>query len=179
MEEGWIELGREIYDKEESIQSKMEELQGLMKIFRKEGVKMGYRTLVDGNCFYHTVGEQVDMPAAEIRKIAVDYLRENEWINWEEWSCFVLGRERGKRAYSRAMATNGEWADHVTILATAKALRKRISVFSQTEKTVVGGEQEGEILLGYIGEQHYFGGKKAAVEKEMEKETGTTQETKE
>ena len=37
-------------------------------------------------------------------------------------------------------------------------MRKRIEVYSQTEKTEIGGEEEeGEILVGFIREQHYFG----------------------
>ena len=64
-------------------------------------------------------------------------------------------------------------------MATAKALRKRIEIFSQTEKTMVGDEHEGEVLLGYIREKHYFGVKRRTEEKDMGKAGQTTQEPKE
>ena len=81
----------------------------------------------------------------------------NEQMNGEEWSGFISDGERGKRAYLRAMSTEGEWTDHVMITATSKALRRKVVVYSQTEKTSIGGEEEGEIHVGFIREQHYFG----------------------
>ena len=156
VEEGWRELGRSIYDGEDSVEKRMEELKGLIKVFCKEGVEMRYKTPMDGNCFYHAVGEQVGKTALEVRREAVGYLRANERINGEEWSSFILDGERGKRAYLGAMSGEGVWTDHVMLLATSKALRRKIRVYSQTEKTTVG-EGEEEVLVGYIREQHYFG----------------------
>ena len=39
------------------------------------------------------------------------------------------------------MATKGEWADHVMLLAAAKAIRNKIEVYSQTRKIVGRGEE--------------------------------------
>lgn len=129
---------------------------------------MRFKTPADGNCYYHAMGEQVGRTALEVRKMVVEYLRENQRIG-EEWSGFINGGERGKRAYLRAMATEGEWADHVMRIATAKALGKQVVVYSQTEKTVLGGENKGgrkeEIMVGYIRELHYFGMKRTEQQK--------------
>ena len=138
-------------------------------------MEVRFRTPTDGNCFYHAVGEQMSKTASKVRMEAVEYLRKNEKVNGEEWSSFIADGERGKRAYLRAMASEGEWADHVMLTATAKALNRRVVIYSQTEKTTIGGETEGEeegdILVGYIREQHYFGVKKV-VEEDKQKGTG-------
>ena len=77
-------LGQQIYDKEESVDSKEQELRGLVEVMRREGVEVRFKAPADGNCFYHTVGEQVGMTASEVRRVAVEFLRKNERINRED-----------------------------------------------------------------------------------------------
>ena len=55
VEEDWRELGRKIYNKEESIENRKEELVGMKKVFEKEGMEGRYKAPADGNCFYHSV----------------------------------------------------------------------------------------------------------------------------
>ena len=182
-EEEWEKLGREIFQEEESVKGRKLELQGLQERMEEGSVEVSFRTPLDGNCFYHVVAEQVGKTALEIRKEAVEYLRTNERINGVDWSGFVVGGERGKRAYLRTMANEGEWTDHVMIMATAGSQKRRIIIYSQTERTVIrGGEEEGEILLGYIRELHYFGVRRKRTSnsgrRTKEKEMGKEKEKK-
>ena len=161
--ERWKDLGLQIFEEEGIVARREEELKGLTNLMEREGVEMRYKTPMDGNCFFHAVGEQTGQTAAEVRREAVHYLRENTHVNGEKWSDFVVGGERGERAYLRTMAAEGQWTDHVMILATAKALKRRVIVYSQTEKTVIGESGDGtkeDVLVGFIREVHYFGVKR-------------------
>ena len=138
---------------------------------------MRYTMELDGNCFYHAIGEQVGIGADEVRKAAVEHLKRNERMNGEIWSSYVVGGERGKRAYLRAMASEGTWTDQVMLMATARAIRRKIVVYSQTEKTEIGIEtglkEEGMVHVGFLREQHYFGARvKSEAQGNKEKEVG-------
>ena len=176
-EDTWMDLGRKIYDKEESILGKEEELKGIKKILEKGRVEVGYKTPMDGNCFFHAVGQQVGMSHKEVRMEAVEFLRSNRLICGEEWSGFIVGGERGKRLYLRTMGNEGEWTDHVMIMATARAMKRRIIIYSQTEKTTINPEEEEgeEILLGFIRELHYFGVKRKDMEERDDQRQRTNQ----
>ena len=157
-EEKVKEFGEKIYKKKESIESRMEELREVMQVFERYGLEVS-RTPTDGNCFYHAVGKQMGMEHKDVRKAAVGFLRENSNINGEEWSGFTDEGERGKRSYLRRMEKEGEWVDHIMVMATASVFKRRIKIYAQGGLTEVGPEEaDGEdIRIGFIREEHYFG----------------------
>ena len=122
----------------------------------------------------------------EVRKKACGFLRENEWVGGERWLEFVEVEDRGQRGkgeerrgseggsgdqerkargYLRRMAKVGEWVDHLLVIATAHVLRRKIQIFSKEGVTTVEPErEEGEVLLGFVMEEHYFGVRREEVE---------------
>ena len=78
---------------------KEEELKGIWRLLDKEGLEVRYKTPMDGNCFFHAVGEQLGTEHKNVRRAAVRFLRENSNINGEEWSGFTDEGKRGKRSY--------------------------------------------------------------------------------
>ena len=159
-EEKVREFGEKIYRKKESIDSRMEELREVWEIFERNGLEVT-RTPLDGNCFFHAVGQQVEMEHKELRLAAVKYLRDNQRMNGEEWSGFTEEGERGKRYYLRKAEKVGEWVDHILVMATAAALKRKIIIYAQGGTTEVSPEvEEGAcVRVGFLREEHYFGAK--------------------
>ena len=82
-EEKVKEFGGKLYSKEESIESRMEEIKGVMEVFEENGLE-AIRSPLDGNCFFHAVGQQTGMGQEEVRALAVKHLRESNRMNGEE-----------------------------------------------------------------------------------------------
>ena len=158
------EFGGKIYRKKESVDSRMEELGELLRVFENYGLEVS-RTPTDGNCFFHAIGEQLGVEHGEARLAAVKFLRENSKMNGEEWAAFVDEGDRGKRNYLRNMEKEGEWTDHVMVMATASAFKRRIKIFAQGGLTEIRPEEvDGEdLMVGFIQEEHYFGAKKNSI----------------
>ena len=59
----------------------------------------------------------------------------------------------------RRMSREGEWVDHMMVVATANAYKRRILIYSQEGVTKVEPEREEgvEVMLGFVKEEHYFG----------------------
>ena len=150
-EEKVKEFGGKIYRKKESVECRMEELREVMSVFESYGLGVS-RTPTDGNCFFHAVGGQLGIEHGEVRSAAVRFLRENQRMNGEEWSAFVDDGERGKRGYLRKMVKEGEWADHIMVLATASAFKRKIKIFAQGGLTEIEPrEMEGaDVPVGFI-----------------------------
>jgi hypothetical protein len=94
VEEEVMRLGREIYDKEESAIGKKKQLTGLLRVMKRQDFEVNHKTRTDGNCFYEAVAEQLGGEASEVRQGAVQYLRENDTVQGQEWEGFVY-EERG------------------------------------------------------------------------------------
>ena len=174
-----------IYEKKETVEAKREQLERIMRVFGEQGVEVRFKTRGDGNCFYRGVGEQLGATHGEVRREAVRYLKENETVGGELWADFVEDEDPGKgkgekgrsmeskesdrsrkgRRYLRKMSKEGEWVEHLMVVATAGAYRRRIVIFSKEGVTVVRpDEEEGEeVLLGLVMEEHYFGVKRIRI----------------
>ena len=172
MEKGGEEVevfGMMIYEKEESVKARRDQLEKMLVVFKEKGVEVRYKTPADGNCFFHGFGEQVGVGHEEVRKEAIRFLRENEVVGGEDWAYFVdeeedrrveqgkrrsneereSARQRRCRKYLRKMARHGEWVDHLMVVATANAYRRKVVIFSQAGVTVVEPvSEEGEEVFG-------------------------------
>ncbi|XP_072036646.1 uncharacterized protein [Amphiura filiformis] len=127
----------------------------------------------DGNCFFHSIADQlerVNLPHQThevLRKEVVQYLRENPVIQGPDGEINFLATQPDQDEYLESMAKDGEWADHIIIVAMANMLQHDILVItsspqgtdtSQNELVWIVGTPNFEgkpIMLGNEWDTHY------------------------
>ncbi|KAL3889488.1 hypothetical protein ACJMK2_001828 [Sinanodonta woodiana] len=138
------------------------------------GLKFHGETPGNGNCFFEAVSSQlqqlkypVQISPQQLRQYAVTFLKDNQllqvsdgYIDLAEFMCNESFEE-----YCARMAEDGEWADHVLVVAMARTLQRDIMIVTSTPASgnddniawVVGQDnfQGDPILLGHILEHHY------------------------
>ncbi|KAL3889445.1 hypothetical protein ACJMK2_001789 [Sinanodonta woodiana] len=138
------------------------------------GLKFHGETPGNGNCFFEAVSSQlqrlkypVQLSPQQLRQDAVAFLEDNQllqvsdgYINLAEFMCNESFEE-----YCARMAENGEWADHVLVVAMARTLQRDIMIVTSAPASgnddnvawVIGQDnfQGDPILLGHIWEHHY------------------------
>ncbi|KAL3889457.1 hypothetical protein ACJMK2_001801 [Sinanodonta woodiana] len=138
------------------------------------GLKFHGETPGNGNCFFEAVSSQlqrlkypVQLSPQQLRQDAVAFLKDNQllqvsdgYIDLAEFMCNESFEE-----YCARMAENGEWADHVLVVAMARTLQRDIMIVTSAPASgnddnvawVIGQDnfQGDPILLGHIWEHHY------------------------
>ncbi|CAH1238391.1 NEURL1B [Branchiostoma lanceolatum] len=126
---------------------------------------------MDGNCMFHVVSDQLrrtqgpEMTHQELRSKAVDYLRDHPFTEGKQHLRSFVPDEKWD-AYLAAMSRDGEWGDHIVLMALASVLRREIHVVSSTPgddfltKVKPNGGTDAPVtgpplLLGNYAEQHY------------------------
>ncbi|KAL3889480.1 hypothetical protein ACJMK2_001820, partial [Sinanodonta woodiana] len=138
------------------------------------GLKYHGETPANGNCFFEAVSSQlhrlkypVQLSPQQLRHDAVAFLKDNQllqvsdgYIDLAEFMCNESFEE-----YCARMAEDGEWADHVLVVAMARTLQRDIMIVTSAPSSgnddnvawVVGQDnfQRDPILLGHTWEHHY------------------------
>lgn len=120
----------------------------------------------DGNCQMHAISDQLYdtiSKSADIRKMVVDWLQKNrDWQlpNGAIFHQFV--HDRKWEDYCAAMAKDGCWGDHLTLLAISEMFGAQISIFSSvegdnfiTEIHPTTKKLKRVLLLSHYAEFHY------------------------
>ncbi|KAL3888756.1 hypothetical protein ACJMK2_001116, partial [Sinanodonta woodiana] len=128
----------------------------------------------DGNCFFEAVSSQlqrlniaVQKSPQQLRKEVVAFMETNRVILASEGTIhldsFIYNESFDD--YCSRMAMDGEWADHVVVVAMARMLQIDIMIvtsspLSSPEENIVWvigktSFQDDPILLGHIWESHY------------------------
>jgi len=120
----------------------------------------------DGNCQMHAISDQLYdtiSKSADIRKMVVDWLQKNrDWQlpNGAIFHQFV--HDRKWEDYCAAMAKDGCWGDHLTLLAISEMFGAQISIFSSvegdnfiTEIHPTTKKLNKVLLLSHYAEFHY------------------------
>ncbi|KAL3889413.1 hypothetical protein ACJMK2_001757 [Sinanodonta woodiana] len=139
------------------------------------GLELHGETPADGNCFFEAVSSQlrrlncvVQKTPQQLRQEVVTFLRTNRVIQASEGimqvDCFIYNESFDD--YCSRMARDGEWADHVVVVAMARMLQMDIMIVTSSPSSgpednivwVVGKTafQENPILLGHVWESHYI-----------------------
>ncbi|KAL3887766.1 hypothetical protein ACJMK2_000159 [Sinanodonta woodiana] len=139
------------------------------------GLVLHDETPADGNCFFEAVSSQlrrlncvVKKSPQELRQEVAAFMRTNRVIQASEvivhLDSFIYNESFD--AYCSRMARDGEWADHVVVVAMARMLQ--IDIMIVTSSPVSGPEsvivwvvgqtafQGDPILLGHVWESHYM-----------------------
>ncbi|KAL3889477.1 hypothetical protein ACJMK2_001817 [Sinanodonta woodiana] len=138
------------------------------------GLQFHGETPGNGNCFFEAVSSQlqrlkypVQLSPQQLRQDAVAFLKDNQllqvsdgYINLAEFMYNESFEE-----YCARMAEDGEWADHILVVAMARTLQRDIMIVTSAPASgnddnvawVVGQDnfQGDPILLGHIWEHHY------------------------
>jgi hypothetical protein len=120
----------------------------------------------DGNCQMHAISDQLYdtiSKSAEIRKMVVDWLQKNR--DWQLPNGAILHQfvhDRKWEDYCTAMAKDGCWGDHLTLLAISEMFGAQISIFSSvegdnfiTEIHPTTKKLKKVLLLSHYAEFHY------------------------
>jgi len=120
----------------------------------------------DGNCQMHAISDQLYntiAKSADIRKMVVDWLQKNR--DWQLPNGAVLHQfvhDRPWEEYCTAMAKDGCWGDHLTLLAISEMFGAQISIFSSvegdnfiTEIHPTTKKLKKVLLLSHYAEFHY------------------------
>lgn len=120
----------------------------------------------DGNCQMHAISDQLYdtiSKSADIRRMVVDWLQKNrDWQlpNGAIFHQFV--HDRKWEDYCAAMAKDGCWGDHLTLLAISEMFGAQISIFSSvegdnfiTEIHPTTKKLKKVLLLSHYAEFHY------------------------
>lgn len=106
----------------------------------------------DGNCFFHAVVLQLKNNSSEFSDLSVDDIKEKSLChimdNLEEYAIFF--EEENDIFISKLL--DGEWADHLFIHATAKALNITIAIIhsdATPPKIINKGNTQMTIFLGH------------------------------
>ncbi|XP_072039985.1 uncharacterized protein [Amphiura filiformis] len=138
---------------------------------RRLGLQFHGQTPGDGNCFFHAVSDQLNLlglpsqSAVDLRQSVVTFMRCNSTIQGPEGPVDFTKLYPDWSGYCDKMAQDGEWCDHVVLVATAHLLRRNIMVVtsspqSQSDQTVCwirsGASFSGNpIMVGHLWEWHY------------------------
>lgn len=112
----------------------------------------------DGNCFFHAVARQLknleieqQYTAEALRKLAIQYLQTYK----ADFDGFC---DDGVDAYIAKMQTSGNWADHVVMLALARALNMSLFVLYGTDEPSAVFKMADDrpvLMLGYVSDVHF------------------------
>ncbi|KAL3888019.1 hypothetical protein ACJMK2_000403, partial [Sinanodonta woodiana] len=132
-------------------------------------------TPADGNCFFEAVSSQlrrlnciVQKSPQELRQEVAAFMRTNKVLQTSEGTLhlesFIYNESFDD--YCSRMARDGEWADHVVVVAMARMLQMDIMIVTSSPSSgpeniiawVVGQTafQGDPILLGHVWESHYM-----------------------
>ena len=118
--------------------------------------------LNDGDCFYLAVSHQLSLlgdpiPPEQIRKMSVEFLRENDEIGEFCWFKAVTTRET-KESYLQHHSCDGVFADDVMTQAAASALGYEIIIITATEKILIEPycPQIGEVAIARVNGKFYI-----------------------
>ncbi|KAI8492273.1 hypothetical protein Bbelb_301700 [Branchiostoma belcheri] len=168
MDPGMVQLLKQMYP---DIFVQMEAYTRLVTHVNTLGFSFRSHVPMDGNCMFHAVADQLrrtdgpEMSHQELRSKAVDYLRKHPFTEGKQHLRSFVPDEKWD-SYLAAMSRDGEWGDHIALIALASVLRREIHVVSSTPGddflTKVhpnGGSDEPvtgpPLLLGHYAEQHY------------------------
>jgi len=91
----------------------------------------------DGNCQMHAISDQLYdtiSKSADIRKMVVDWLQKNRDSQLPNGAILhQFMHDRKWEDYCTAMAKDGCWGDHLTLLAISEMFGVQISIFSSVE----------------------------------------------
>ncbi|KAL3889191.1 hypothetical protein ACJMK2_001539, partial [Sinanodonta woodiana] len=139
------------------------------------GLEVHDETTADGNCFFEAVSSQlwrlncvVQKSPQQLRQEVVVFMRNNRVIKASEGTIhldsFIYNESFDD--YCSRMARDGEWADHVVVVAMARMLQMDIMIVTSSPSSgpeniivwVVGKTdfQEDPIILGHVWESHYM-----------------------
>ncbi|KAL3889501.1 hypothetical protein ACJMK2_001839, partial [Sinanodonta woodiana] len=138
------------------------------------GLQFHGETPGNGNCFFEAVSSQlqrlkypVQLSPQQLRQDAVAFLKDNQLLQvsdgYIDLAEFMYNESFEE--YCARMAEDGEWADHVLVVAMARTLQRDIMIVTSAPASgnddnvawVVGQDnfQGDPILLGHIWEHHY------------------------
>ncbi|KAL3889145.1 hypothetical protein ACJMK2_001499, partial [Sinanodonta woodiana] len=139
------------------------------------GLEVHDETTADGNCFFEAVSSQlwrlncvVQISPQQLRQEVVVFMRNNRVIQASEGTIhldsFIYNESFDD--YCSRMARDGEWADHVVVVAMARMLQMDIMIVTSSPSSgpeniivwVVGKTdfQDDPIILGHVWESHYM-----------------------
>ncbi|KAL3887952.1 hypothetical protein ACJMK2_000337 [Sinanodonta woodiana] len=127
-------------------------------------------TPADGNCFFEAVSNQlrrltVQKSPQELRQEVVAFMRDNRVIQVSKGTLHLESfiYNESFDVYCSRMARDGEWADHVVVVAMARMLQIDIIIVTSSGHQdiivrVVGQTafQGNPILLGHVSKSHYI-----------------------
>lgn len=124
----------------------------------------------DGNCMFHALSNQLHLKGIcvsheELRKSSVEFLRNNPRLPvcGTELSGFLdHDKYRSWDEYLEKMAKNGEWGDHLILVAVANVYGISIRVISHLshdhERTISPEcpvNSDKQLVVGHVSELHY------------------------
>ncbi|XP_066302032.1 uncharacterized protein [Branchiostoma lanceolatum] len=168
MDPGMLQLLKQMHP---DIFVQMEAYNRLVSHVNTLGFSFRSHVPMDGNCMFHVVSDQLrrtqspEMTHQELRSKAVDYLRGHPFTEGKQHLRSFVPDEKWDY-YLAAMSRDGEWGDHIVLMALASVLRREIHVVSSTPgddfltKVKPNGGTDAPVtgpplLLGNYAEQHY------------------------
>ncbi|XP_072014058.1 uncharacterized protein [Amphiura filiformis] len=131
------------------------------------------KTPADGNCFFNAVSDQLhlfNLPHQSpwnLRQSVVEFLRNNPSIQGPDGTINFEAIHPDWETYCTSMARDGEWADHIVIVAIAHILQRDILIVTSSPQGADGadpfirissgtdGPSIQPLLLGHLWESHY------------------------
>jgi hypothetical protein len=131
----------------------------LKKDLKKKGYSLKKNVAGDGNCQFRAVADQLQMDDDKchtmLRKKSVQWLRENKNLKIGEADHFNSG---DWETFCDYMDLDGNFGDHITLIALANQFSLQIEVIHETGANVIVPENkkfDKKIFLLYCGE-HYM-----------------------